>query len=143
MRRSRIEKIEQYARYLRQDIPSVDDDRNTLCQCTNLRAFGKNCEYLLPVENDTFEVTLNWEIHLRFFHQEYAQNYSDILCYTTLVCDSGRLCLYWWDICDGVQQCMFGYDEETCDLLECNECDDDEYRSMNGMCISRRIFSRW
>ena len=65
---------------------------------------------------------------------------GDIVCYTTLTCDSGLLCLDWRDICDGTQHCMYGYDEENCDKLEFNECDDDEYRCMNGMCIPDEYF---
>jgi hypothetical protein len=34
-----------------------------------------------------------------------------------------------------IQHCMYDYDEENCDLIEFNECEDDEYRCMNGMCI--------
>jgi hypothetical protein len=35
---------------------------------------------------------------------------------------------------------MYGYDEENCDKLEFNECSDDEYRCMNGMCIPDQYF---
>jgi hypothetical protein len=36
---------------------------------------------------------------------------------------------------EGKQQCMEGLDEDYCELLEFNECEDDEYRCANGMCI--------
>ncbi len=68
------------------------------------------------------------------------QRYSDIVCYTTLICEYGLLCLDWRDICNGFQQCMFGYDEENCEKLEFNECEDDEYRCLNGMCIPDEYF---
>ena len=42
------------------------------------------------------------------------------------------LCLDWRDICDGQQDCLDGYDEENCDKLEFNECEDGEYRCTNG-----------
>jgi len=58
----------------------------------------------------------------------------------TLKCNWGLLCLDWRDICDGVQQCMSGLDEENCDKLEFNECENDEYRCMNGMCIPDQYF---
>jgi hypothetical protein len=35
---------------------------------------------------------------------------------------------------------MNGTDEESCDLLEFNECEDDEYRCSNGMCIPEVYF---
>ncbi|CAF1004523.1 unnamed protein product [Didymodactylos carnosus] len=69
-----------------------------------------------------------------------VQLHSNITCYTTLECDYGLLCLDWRDICDGIQQCLFGFDEEQCDMLEFNECEDDEYRCMNGMCIPDKYF---
>ena len=35
----------------------------------------------------------------------------------------------------GKQQCVQGLDEDYCEMLEFNECEDDEYRCSNGMCI--------
>ena len=37
--------------------------------------------------------------------------------------------------CLGKQQCLEGIDEVNCEYLEFNECEDDEYRCANGMCI--------
>ncbi len=38
-----------------------------------------------------------------------------------------------------------GWDEENCDKLEFNECDDNEYRCLNDMCIPESFFldSEW
>jgi len=138
-RGSTIENAEEYSRYIRQSIKSIDENENYLCECNHPQSFGKYCEYLLPV-GITFEETLDWEIQMRTIDLQQTQIYGDILCYTTLICDSGLLCLDWRDICDGVQQCMFGYDEENCDKLEFNECDNNEYRCMNGMCIPDEYF---
>ncbi|CAF1392376.1 unnamed protein product [Rotaria sordida] len=69
-----------------------------------------------------------------------VQEYGDIVCYKGVECNSGQLCLDWREICDGIQHCMFGYDENNCDILELNRCDDDEYRCMNGMCIPDEYF---
>ncbi|CAF3971379.1 unnamed protein product [Rotaria sp. Silwood1] len=118
---------------------SIDTEDNYLCECTHPQSFGKYCEYLLPMEA-TFPETMLWEIMMRRNNLWEMQKYSDIVCYTTLICDYGLLCLDWRDICDGVQQCMFGYDEENCDTLEFNECEDDEYRCMNGICIPEEYF---
>ncbi|UJR12707.1 hypothetical protein I4U23_016881 [Adineta vaga] len=52
-----------------------------------------------------------------------SQLHNNRPCYTTLICDSGLMCLDWRHICK--QQCM----------EEFNECEDDEYRCANGMCI--------
>ncbi|CAF4521245.1 unnamed protein product, partial [Rotaria sp. Silwood2] len=88
----------------------------------------------------TFAQTLTAENALKIKDSKYVQLYGDIICYMTLECDYGLLCLDWRDICDGVQQCMLGLDEENCDKLEFNECENDEYRCMNGMCIPEEYF---
>jgi hypothetical protein len=83
-----------------------------------------------------------------------SQLHGNRPCYITLVCDSGLMCLDWRHICDGKndrtgdsfkfiystlflgkQQCTDGLDEDFCEKLEFNECEDDEYRCANGMCI--------
>ncbi|UJR12437.1 hypothetical protein I4U23_016613 [Adineta vaga] len=118
----------------------TNEHNKYICECTNRQSFGRHCEYMLPM-GTTFEETLQWELEERKKNDNDMQIYGDILCYKTLTCDSGLLCLDWRDICDGVQQCMFGYDEENCDKLEFNECeDDDEYRCVNGMCIPDEYF---
>jgi hypothetical protein len=35
---------------------------------------------------------------------------------------------------------MNGLDEENCDLLEFNECENDEYRCVDGMCIAEEYW---
>ena len=138
---SGIEKAEEYSRYQkqRQSNEVVSSDEKYLCECQHPQSFGKHCEYLLPM-GTTFDETIAWEVQMRKKSIWKMQIYSDIVCYTTLICNSGLLCLDWRDICDGVQQCMYGYDEENCDKLEFNECEDDEYRCANGMCIPDEYF---
>ncbi|CAF1405680.1 unnamed protein product [Adineta ricciae] len=130
---SGIEKIEDYMNYV------TDEINNYICECTNSQSFGRHCEYILPF-GATFEETLQWELEERRKNKNDMQIYGDILCYKTILCDSGLMCLDWRDICDGFQQCMFGYDEENCDKLEFNECENDEYRCVNGMCIPDQYF---
>ncbi|UJR20013.1 hypothetical protein I4U23_023147 [Adineta vaga] len=131
---SGIEKAEDYSSFVAQSGNLIDTNNNYLCKCTNPQSFGRHCEYLFPF-GTTFKNTLEWELEIRIKDENKVQRYGDILCYTTLICDSGLHCLDWRDICDGMQQCMFGYDEENCDKLEFNECEDDEYRCVNGLCI--------
>ena len=134
--KSGIERVEEYSRYLRNE-SAID---GFLCQCTETSSFGKNCEYHLPF-GQTFEQTLNWRLQMRKTHPVQVQIHGDIICYETLNCNSGQLCLDWREICDGIQHCVEGRDEENCDLLELNECDEkDEYRCMNGMCIPDEFF---
>ena len=134
--RSSLERVEDYLRY-RKDSSQLD---GWICQCLHRGSFGKNCEYRLPV-GDTFEETLQWQLIMRKENPWKVQIYGDVLCYETLRCDSGVLCLDWGEICDGVQQCLEGKDEENCDLLEMNPCDPEkEYRCSNGMCIPDQFF---
>ena len=133
--RSSVERVEQYSIFLR-DPPGID---GSLCQCLQPASFGKNCEYQLPF-GEILEETLGWQLIMRKENSEKVQIYGDVVCYETLGCDSGVLCLDWRDICDGFQHCMSGRDEENCDLLEMNVCDGDEYRCMNGMCIPDQYF---
>ena len=133
--KSTLDKVDQYAHYLRQPIDAKDGDAQ-LCQCNGTRAFGRNCEYQLPSG-----VTLTELFTAKFTVSSKKLMYvGEIVCYSTLLCDFGLLCLDWRDICDGVQQCMSGLDEENCDKLEFNECEDNEYRCMNGMCIPDEYF---
>ena len=134
--RSSIERVEQYSRFLRGD----RGWNGYLCQCVNPSSFGKNCEYRLPMRK-TFDQALEWQLKMRIDDPWLVQEHGDVVCYERVGCDSGVLCLDWREICDGIQQCMFGLDEEHCDLLEMNQCDpNDEYRCMNGMCIPDEFF---
>ncbi len=133
--KSSIEKAEQYSRYTKNS-SEVD---GYVCECRDPQSFGKNCEYLLPM-GTTFAQTATVETALKSENPAYVQIYGDIICYITLECNSGLLCLDWREICDDVQQCMAGLDEENCDILEFNECENDEYRCMNGMCIPEEYF---
>ena len=133
--RSSLERVEDYSRYWKDSSPSD----GLICECLRPGSFGKNCEYRLPV-GKTFEETLNWQLIMRKDNPWEVQAYGDIVCYQTLQCQSGALCLDWREICDGFQQCLSGRDEENCDLLEMNQCDPDEYRCQNGMCVSEEFF---
>jgi hypothetical protein len=133
--KSTLERVEQYSRYIR----GARDPNGYLCQCLRPASFGKNCEYRLPMGN-TFNQTLIWQLIMRKENPLEVQMYGDVVCYETLECDSGVLCLDWREICDGTQHCLSGQDEENCDLLEMNICDDGEYRCDNGMCIPDQFF---
>ena len=134
--RSCLERVEDYSRYLSDSSQS----NGSLCECHRPGSFGKNCEYRLPV-GKSFEETLDWQLLMRKENRWEVQIHGDVVCYQTLQCQSGALCLDWREICDGVQHCLEGRDEENCDLLELNECDEEkEYRCMNGMCIPDQFF---
>ena len=48
-------------------------------------------------------------------------------------------CLDWSEICDGIIDCYNGIDEESCWQLDMNTCQMNEYRCLNGQCISKRF----
>ena len=134
--KSSIEKIEQYSRFLSSSGSDADD---YLCNCSEPHVFGKHCEYLLP-RNITFDQTLKSTRALQRFNPRYEQVHGGIVCYRVLECNSGLLCLDWREICNGTQQCMSGLDEDNCDQLEFADCEREEYRCMNGMCIPEEYF---
>ncbi|CAF4466912.1 unnamed protein product, partial [Rotaria magnacalcarata] len=66
------------------------------------------------------------------------QSITNLTCYIHLECNRGGspLCLDWREICDGRIDCLNdAADEKNCFELEINECNDDEYRCHNGLCI--------
>jgi hypothetical protein len=134
---SSVEKADEYAAIYYSNYSSLEsvDQQRFLCRCMHAGVFGKHCEYQSTHESDSFEISHNLQVINRYALLVYHQIFGDILCYTTLSCNWGLLCLDWRDICDGEQQCKDGWDEENCDKLEFNECEEDEYRCNNGMCI--------
>lgn len=138
---SSLEQVDYYASFFSNRSKTLTTTIDTfLCRCIQPGTFGKFCEYKLVDDALTFEQSIEEQFEEKRKNPWATQRYGDILCYRTLNCDSGLLCLDWRDICDGTQQCQSGYDEYNCDLLEFNECDDDEYRCMNGMCISEEFW---
>ena len=78
---------------------------------------------------------------MRNEYNQAARIYGDIVCYETLTCDSGLLCLDWQEICHEIQQCFESRDEENCELLEMNGYGlEDEFRCTSGMCIPDQFF---
>lgn len=134
---SGVEKADDYARVFYDHSETFQKD-SFLCNCSE-GYFGKRCEYTLLSDSSSFSKALETLFggHINpLDHQKWGQ----ILCYETLICDYGMLCLDWRNICDGLQDCMNGTDEENCDLLEFNECEEDEYRCLDGTCIAEEYW---
>ncbi|CAF4059973.1 unnamed protein product [Adineta steineri] len=96
--------------------------------------FGRYCEYELYVGHTLAETARQIKIR-RIGHALYGQLQRRRMCYTSIDCEYGLLCLDWRNICDGAQNCMNGVDEENCDKVEMNECLENEFRCQNGLCI--------
>ena len=163
---SSLEQTDRYSKYLFNT--SIDLPEKYLCQCINPSSFGKFCEYLFYYGHTLFQTAFleqfkpitNFSLITDFVHIG-SQLHQNRPCYLTLKCYSGLLCLDWRYICDGNyllirhprkfsffrvyfssghQQCMNGIDEDYCEMLEFNECEDDEYRCANGMCIPEQFW---
>ena len=133
-----VEKVDDYAHfYYKNSLLTTENE--FLCNCTEHGTFGKHCEYQLLFNTRSFSESIRKQFEMKIDIVE-NQRWAAIVCYETLSCDFGLLCLDWRNICDGEQQCIDGLDEESCDKLEFNECEDDEYRCSNGMCIPELYF---
>ncbi len=118
-----------------------DNDNQFVCKCTKSGTFGKYCEYQLTHGKEVFGEAIEAQFEQKRTGDSWdTQRYGNILCYETLLCRSGPLCLDWREICDGVQRCWNGIDEENWDKLEFNECEDNEFRCTNGMCIAEEFW---
>jgi uncharacterized protein YxeA len=132
---SSIEMADIYANFFYNQSQIEPNDNQFLCQCIKAGTFGKYCEYKLTHNTQSFDEVLKIQFKQKKIDSWNTQRYGKILCYNTLRCNLSILCLDWQEICDGIQRCESGIDEENCDLLEFNECEDDEFRCSNGMCI--------
>ncbi|CAF0737960.1 unnamed protein product [Adineta steineri] len=121
-----IDLAEQYQSYINQPKTSIISDHIFL-NCTQ-PWFGSHCQYSFSF-NETQSIL---EFDLNLPRIKYT-------CYILLECNRGGsyLCLDWREICDGRIDCLNdGVDEASCFQLEINECNIDEYRCHNGLCIS-------
>ncbi|CAF1180714.1 unnamed protein product [Adineta steineri] len=127
---SSIDLAEQYQYYLDQPTQSNLLDEKFF-NCTQ-PWFGSRCQYALKFNEDKlvqnpFETALTNDIFVG-------------TCYILLECDRGgsSMCLDWREICDGRIDCLNGgVDEIQCFNLEINECNENEYRCHNGLCIPK------
>ncbi|UJR11567.1 hypothetical protein I4U23_015747 [Adineta vaga] len=137
---SSIELADRYAGFYYNDY-LVINQKEFVCNCKLPWTFGPRCEFELLHGTVTFEDAIKFQFKQKENDRWGMQRHGEILCYQTIVeCDYGLLCLDWRNICDGEQQCMNGTDENNCDLLEFNECEENEYRCVNGMCIAEEYW---
>jgi hypothetical protein len=137
---SSVELADMYARFFYNQ-SLIDKNDQYICNCTKRGTFGKYCEYQLTHDTQSFSDAIRAQFEEKRTGDSWnTQKYGEIVCYATLMCDSGPLCLDWRDINDGMQRCSGGYDEENWDKLEFNECEDNEFRCTNGMCIPEEFW---
>ncbi|CAF4304670.1 unnamed protein product, partial [Adineta steineri] len=94
--------------------------------------FGSRCQYALNFNED--------KLVQNSFETALTDDIFDGTCYILLECDRGgsSMCLDWREICNGRIDCLNGgIDEIQCFNLEINECNENEYRCHNGLCIPK------
>jgi hypothetical protein len=115
--------------------------------CSSRFWFGSFCQYTMN-SLDSFTKIIQERFESRTSLTASFDN-ADILtmtngtCYVHFKCNRGPLsmCLDWREICNRKCDCLNNcIDEENCFQLEMNECEDDQYRCNNGMCISQEFF---
>ncbi|CAF1157328.1 unnamed protein product [Didymodactylos carnosus] len=100
-----------------------------ICNCSK-GYFGSICQYKLSTAESPKALV---EQQLRV--QPAFRYHSIPICYADITCNTGMVCLEWRNICDGIVQCDDYADEKNCYLLKENQCELDEFRCRNGMCI--------
>jgi hypothetical protein len=136
-----IDIIEDYQFYLNElsILNQSSLSKKVFYNCT-LPRFGSMCQYEIdyyhPKHSSLYEI-------IDDFSRTYQYNPTNFTCYTHLQCNRGHspTCLDWTEICNGQIDCLDGgFDEEYCWQLEINECNDNEYRCVNGQCIPKLFF---
>ncbi|CAF2859675.1 unnamed protein product [Rotaria sp. Silwood2] len=135
-----IDVAENYQFYLNQLSISYEPSMamQLFYNCT-LPRFGPLCQYKFD-EYKPHYTSLN-----EIIDNSYLLGYKPITftCYTHIQCNRDRapLCLDWSEICNGKIDCIDGgQDEEHCWQLEINECQENEYRCVNGQHIPQTFF---
>ncbi|CAF1331384.1 unnamed protein product [Rotaria magnacalcarata] len=130
-----VNTIDEYEYYL--EIGYDESSTFYFCNCTNNFVFGIHCQYRFDLRNASFDSILKSHFRNRVtiaFDEAIQRTNSDITCYKRDVSCFGS-CLDWRQICNTIADCQNGYDERSCELLEFNECDEDQYRCRSGHCI--------
>ncbi|CAF1535668.1 unnamed protein product [Adineta ricciae] len=136
-----IDLVERYENYLN-DL-EIDSKFDRFYNCTPLW-FGTFCQFTFDSDqlfDDIVEETFEKKDVEYIGTSPDIQSHLDITnltCYLHIQCNRGPspMCLDWREICDGRIDCLGdGIDEMNCLQLEINECESNEYRCHNGMCI--------
>ena len=95
------------------------------------------------IEAESFQ-RMVLETRARKLQSESSYDLTSFPCYVHLKCDRGGsgLCLGWREVCDGRIDCVNGCaDEAECFQLKRNDCDENEHRCHNRLCIPK-VFSK-
>ena len=133
---SPIDQVEKYSIFL------LDSQRFALETFFNCSSpwFGHRCEYSFDLgENLSFSNVVETTFEEKKLVNITDQILTNFTCFQLLKCDRGApICLDWREICNGRIDCRNeGVDEEHCWQLELNECEPNEFRCHNGICIPK------
>ena len=131
-----IDLIERYQFYLNQLSNGNDEYYN----CT-LPQFGPQCQYVSIHDILSYP---SFDKSLEDYYENVDNEIFSLTCYTHLKCNrtASFLCLDWREICDGEIDCLDdGIDEDRCWELEINECEENEFRRRNGLCIPKSFIN--
>lgn len=136
-----IDIVEKYQLYLNDLNSSLSNE--VIYNCTK-PWFGLHCQYSFEF---TEYMTMIEIVEYKFKRKtSYLESYDAIIqipCYIHIKCNRGStyLCLDWREICDGHIDCIDGgLDEAFCFDMEINECQENEYRCHNGLCIPEEFW---
>ena len=135
-----INLVEIYQFYL--DKNDLSLSKKLINNCTK-PWFGLECEYSFQwIDQMSINEIVENEFSERIPYSNGMTMHS-LTCYIHLECDrgEGNLCLDWREICDGYVDCLNdGIDELNCIEMEMNECNENEYRCHNGLCIPEEFW---
>jgi hypothetical protein len=138
---SPIDLVEQYQFYLNEMDISLSNE--LFYNCTK-PWFGLRCQYSFEISEEMSIVdVVETEFSRRSSYLESSNMRTPLSCYVHLKCDRGgsSLCLDWREICNGRIDCIDeGLDEAFCFDMELNECEENEYRCHNGLCIPEELW---
>ncbi|CAF3868245.1 unnamed protein product [Rotaria sp. Silwood1] len=98
--------------------------------------FGSICQYRF--DNNIGQFIFNFSDDLSITKDIIIDTCYPLLndCY----CGPSSVCLDWREICDGINDCLNGEDEQLCELLEINQCINNEFRChYGGQCIPSKF----
>ncbi|CAF1378194.1 unnamed protein product [Adineta steineri] len=106
--------------------------------------FGPRCQYSFPFGG---RKSFNEIIEAAFRQRTAFPGSSEVTvqmpCYVLLEChrNGQSWCLDWREVCNGIVDCFDkAVDEEYCFDMEINECEKNEYRCHNRLCISSELW---
>ncbi|CAF4978062.1 unnamed protein product, partial [Rotaria sp. Silwood1] len=132
-----IDLVEKYQLYLDEIDLSLSNE--LIYNCTK-PWFGLRCQYSFEYSNEYMSINdvVENEFNIKNSYIESSNMLIELPCYIHIKCNRGgkNICLDWREICNGRIDCIDeGLDESFCFDMEINECEDNEYRCHNGLCI--------